>query len=138
MIVELIKFPRSRSICEISPKTKPNSTRFKCTAINSAIACINKVDIKLTGLTTAKFKKGLSKVKMNKKASKEILKYLNKSIERKVRPIINKKYPGARAHRNIEVILFYEDLRNLYDPPDEYTIEEGMKEMEDHLDSLLN
>ena len=55
MIIELIKFPRSRSICKISPLTKPNSARFKHTAINSAIACLNKVDLALTGLTPAKF-----------------------------------------------------------------------------------
>ena len=58
MIVELIKFPRSRSICKISPKTKPNTTRFKQTAINSAIACLNKADLAFTRLTLAKFKKG--------------------------------------------------------------------------------
>ena len=34
MIIELIKFARSRSICKISPLTKPNSARFKHTAIN--------------------------------------------------------------------------------------------------------
>ena len=34
MIIELNKYPQSRSICIISPKTKPNSTRFKRTAIN--------------------------------------------------------------------------------------------------------
>ena len=34
------------------------------------------------------------KVKLNEKASDEILKDLHKSVETKVRPIINKKYPG--------------------------------------------
>ena len=29
MIIELVKFPRSRSICKISPKTKQNSARFE-------------------------------------------------------------------------------------------------------------
>ena len=29
MIIDLVKFPRSRSICKISPKTKPNTARFK-------------------------------------------------------------------------------------------------------------
>ena len=57
MIIELIKFPRSRSTCKIGPKTKPNSARFKRTAINSAIACLNKADIALTGLAPAKLKK---------------------------------------------------------------------------------
>ena len=55
MIIELIKLPQSRSICKISPKTKPNSRRFKRTAINSAIACLNKVDNALTGFAPAKF-----------------------------------------------------------------------------------
>ena len=58
-------------------------------------------------------------MKINEKASEEILKDLNKSIKRKVRPIINKKYPGAKINSTNEVIQFYEDLRNLYDPPDE-------------------
>ena len=69
MIIELIKFPWSRAICKISPKTKPNSARFKRTAINSAIACLNKADLALTGFNPAKFKKGLTKVKLHEKAS---------------------------------------------------------------------
>ena len=60
MIVELIKFQKSISICKISRLTKPNSARFKFTAINSAIACLNKVDLAFTGLAPAKFKKGFS------------------------------------------------------------------------------
>ena len=74
MIIELVKFPRSMSICKISPLTKLNPARFKCTAINSAIACLNKVDLALTGLAPAKFKKGLTKVKIGEKASDKILK----------------------------------------------------------------
>ena len=50
MITDLVKFPRSRSICKISQKIKPNSARFKRTAINSAIACFNKVDDSISGL----------------------------------------------------------------------------------------
>ena len=61
MIIELVKFFRSRSICKISPKTKPNSAKFKRTSINSAIACLNKADLTLTGLSPAKYKKGLKK-----------------------------------------------------------------------------
>ena len=93
MIIKLIKFPRSRSIFKISPLTKPNSARFKHTAINSAIACLNKVDLALTA--PAKFKKGSTKVKISEKATDEILKDSNKSIEKKVKPYISKKYPGA-------------------------------------------
>ena len=63
MITELVRFPRSRNICKISPITKPSSTRFKRTAINSAIAFLNKADLALTGLTPAKFKKGFKKSK---------------------------------------------------------------------------
>ena len=59
MMTELIKFPRSRSICKISPLTKPNSTRFKRTAVNSVISCFNKVDNSLTSLAPGKFKKGI-------------------------------------------------------------------------------
>ena len=61
MISELIEFPRSRSICKISPITKPNSARFKRTAINSAIACFNKVDNSLSVLLPEKFKKSIKK-----------------------------------------------------------------------------
>ena len=61
MIIVLDKFPRSRSICKISPKIKPNSARFKRTAINLATSYLNKADLRLTGLPTDKFKKGLKK-----------------------------------------------------------------------------
>ena len=138
MIIELIKFPRSRSICRISPKTMPNSARLKCTAINSAIACLNKADIALTGLAPVKFNKGLSKVTLKEKASEEILKDLNKSIEKKTRPIINKKYPGFKPKSNDDGLSSYKDLVNLFDPPEEYTLEERISEMEEHLNSILN
>ena len=64
MIIDLVKFPRSRSICKISPKIKPNTARFKRTAINSAISYLNKADYRLTGLPPDKFKKGLKKSKI--------------------------------------------------------------------------
>ena len=44
---------------------------FKRTAINSAIACLNKADLALTRLAPAKLKKGLTKVKLNEKARKK-------------------------------------------------------------------
>ena len=74
MNIDLVKFPRSRSICKISPKTKPNSARTKRTAINSVIACLNKADLASTGLPPAKLKKGLKKSKLNERATDEILK----------------------------------------------------------------
>ena len=83
MIIKLIKLPRSRSICKISPLTKPNSARFKRTAINSAIACLNKVDLTFTGLAPAKFKKGLTKIKPGEKALDKILKVLINLSRRK-------------------------------------------------------
>ena len=137
MIIELVKFPRSRSICKISPQTKPNTARFKQTSINSAIACLNKADLALTGLIPAKFKKGLKKVKLNEKASGEILKDLRKFTERKVRPIINKKYPAANFKSSHDDGLNkYEDIVNLFDPPIEFTLEERIPEMEEHLNSI--
>ena len=66
------------------------------------------------------------------------MKDLNKSVGKKIKPIINKKYPDAKVQRNNDGLFYYEDLRNLYDPPDEYTIEERIKEMEEHLVSLVN
>ena len=140
MIIELVKFPRSRSICKISPNTKPNTARFKRTALNSAIACLNKADLALTGLIPAKFKKGFKKVKLNEKASDKILKDLHKSTERKMRPIINKKYPGAnfKPSYDDDGINKYEDLVNLFDPPENVTLEQRISEMEEHLNSILD
>ena len=66
------------------------------------------------------------------------MKDLNKSIEKKPRPIINKKYPGAKNKQMNDGLSFYEDMVNLYDPPNEYTLEERINEMEDHLKSLLD
>ena len=116
MIIDLVKFPRSRSICKISPKIKPNSARFKRTAINSAIACLNKADLKLTGLPPEKFKKGLKKVKLSENVPDDIWKDLTKITEKKIRPIINKKYPGADF---IKKNKFHDgfNLAELYDPP---------------------
>ena len=91
----------------------------------------------MTGLAQAKFQIGLKKVNIGEKASEEMLKDLNKSVKKKMRPVINKKYPGAtfsprENHRN-----YYQDMSNLYDPPNEYTIEERIIEMEDYLYSKL-
>ena len=106
MIVELIKFPISRSICKKN-LTKPNLPRFKHTAINSAIAYLNKVDLASTRPTPAKFKKGLSKVEIGEKASEEILKDLNKSVEKKVKQIISKQdqRPIAGLKHKLNYIL---------------------------------
>ena len=55
----------------------------------------------------------------------EILKDLHKSVERKVRPIINKKYPGANFKSNgDDSFNKYEDIVNPFDPPEDYTLEE--------------
>ena len=66
------------------------------------------------------------------------MKDLNKSVERKMRPFIKKKYPGAKVQRNNDSSSYYEDMRNLYDPPFDYTIEERIMEMEEHLNSLVD
>ena len=135
MITELVKFPRSRKICKISPKVKPNSARFKRTAINSAIYCLNKADLKLTGLPPKKFKKGLKKVKLSDPLPDEILKDLTKITEKKLRPIINKKYPGADFKRKNQFDDGF-NLAELYDPP-EMSIEERISDMEEHLATLI-
>ena len=70
--------------------------------------------------------------------SEEILKDLNKSGKKKMKLIINKKYPGAKVKRNNDGLSYYEDMINLYDPPNDYTIEERIMEMEEHLNSLLD
>ena len=66
------------------------------------------------------------------------MKDLNKSVEKKLRPIINKKYPGAEVKHHNDGLSYYEDMRNLYDPPDEHTIEERISEMEEHHNSILD
>ena len=53
-----------------------------------------------------------------------------------MKPIINKKYPGASPKNNNQNINFYQDMRNLFDPTDEYTIEERIIEMEEYLYSI--
>ena len=53
------------------------------------------------------------------------MKDLDKSVKRKVRPIINKKYPGAKFKSDDDDGLNkYKDIVNLFDPPEEYTLEE--------------
>ena len=136
MIIDLVKFPRSRSICKISPKTKPNSARFKRTAINSAISCLNKADLKLTGLPPEKFKKGLKKVKLSENVPDDIWKDLTKITEKKIRPIINKKYPGADFIKKNNIHDGF-NLAELYDPPECMSIEDRITEMEEHLNTLL-
>ena len=67
------------------------------------------------------------------------MKELNKSTGRKLRPVINKKYPGADFKPNYEDdgINKYENLVNLFDPPICISIEDRISEMEDHLNLLL-
>ena len=137
MITELVKFPRRCSICKISPKTKPNSARFKRTAINSAISCLNKADLKLTGLPPDKFKKGLKKVKLRDPVPDDILKDLTKVTERKMRPIINKKYPGADFKRKNQFDDDGFNLAELYGPPDNLSLDDRIAEMEEHLAILI-
>ena len=57
---------------------------------------------------------------------------------KKVRPITNKKYPGASFRPDEPKINFYQDLINLHDPPNEYTLKERIIEMEDFLYSILD
>ena len=76
---------------------------------------------------------------MNEKALDEILKDLHKSVERKVRPIINKKYPGANFKcKNDDCLNKYEDIVNLFDPHEDYTLEGRISEIEEHLNSVLD
>ena len=98
----------------------------------------NKVDLSLTGLAPDKFKNGLTKVPIGEKVSEEILKNLNKSVTKKERAIINNIYPGASFSPNEPKRNFYEDLRNLYDPPDNYTIEERIMAIEDFFYSIID
>ena len=68
-------------------------------------------------------------MKIGDKVSEEILKDLNKSIEKKVRTVIKKKYPGSTFNWSVNNQNFYQDIINLYEPPDEYTTEERIMEM---------
>ena len=65
---------------------------------------------------------------------------LKKIKEKKIRPIIKKKYPGADFKPNYhddDGYNKYEDLVNLFDPPKCISIEERINEMEEHLNLLL-
>ena len=64
----------------------------------------------------------------------------NQIYQKKIRPIINKKYPGADFRPNYhddDGYNKYEDLVNLFDPPECICIEERINEMEEHLNLLL-
>ena len=65
------------------------------------------------------------------------MKDLNKITEKKIRPIINKKYPGADFSKKTQYHNDYK-LAELYDPPDCMSIEDRITEMEENLNSLLN
>ena len=57
-----------------------------------------------------------------------------------MRPIINKKYPSAnfKPSYNDDGINKSEDLVNLFDQPENVTLEERISEMEEHLNSILD
>ena len=55
-----------------------------------------------------------------------------------MRPIINQKYPGVERDLMQNKITHYQDLRNLFEPPDDYTLEERIQEMEDYLYSMID
>ena len=66
----------------------------------------------------------------------EILKKITKITEKKVRPIIKKKYPGADFSRKNQFDDGY-NLAELYDPPDYMSLEDRIAEMEEHLSILI-
>ena len=67
------------------------------------------------------------------------MKDLHKSVERKVRPIINKKYPRANFKSNDDDgFNKYEDIVNLFNPTEDYTLEERISEREEHLNSVID
>ena len=66
----------------------------------------------------------------------DILKGLTKVTERKVRPIINKKYPGADFSSKTQFDDGY-NFNNLFDPPEDISIEDRIAEMEEHLRILI-
>ena len=66
-------------------------------------------------------------------------KRLKQIYQEKIGPIINKKYPGAdfKPTYDDDGINKYEDLVNLFDPPECLSIEDRISEMEEHLNLLL-
>ena len=74
----------------------------------------------------------MKKVKLSDKVPDEILKGLTKITEKKVRPIINKKYPGADFSRKNQFDDGF-NLAELYDPPEYMSLEDRIAEMEEHL-----
>ena len=57
-----------------------------------------------------------------------------------MRPIIHKKYQGANFRQSYDDdgINKYEHLVNLFDPPENVTLEERISEMKEHLNSILD
>ena len=66
-----------------------------------------------------------------------ILKDLTKVTEKKIRPIINKKYPGADFQKKNQFHDGY-NLAELYDPPEYMSLDDRIKEMEEHLNMLID
>ena len=80
----------------------------------------------------------MKKAPLGEKPSVEILQDLNKSIDKKQIPILKKKYPGAPVENKDLNRYYYQHVRNIFEPPEEYTLEERIQEMEAFLNSILD
>ena len=75
---------------------------------------MNKVDNSIVGLVPDKFKKGMKKVPSGEKPTTQILEYSNKSLVKKIRLMINKKYPRVERDLMKNERTHYQDVSNLF------------------------
>ena len=55
-----------------------------------------------------------------------------------MRPIMNKEYPWVERDFLQNEGTHYKDVRNLFEPQDEYSLEERIQELEDYLYSMID
>ena len=75
-----------------------------------------------------KFKKWYEKPTFGGKPTSQILEDLDKSVTQKIIPIIKKKYPRIERDFMQNDLSYYQDMKNLFEQPDEYTLEERIQE----------
>ena len=62
IVLDYVRYPRSRAACKVAPVLKPNTTRFKRTAIASGIANYNKLSNTTASLEPKKAKVVIQKL----------------------------------------------------------------------------
>ena len=82
----------------------------------------------------------MKKLPLGNKPSAKMLEDLHKSTnnERVPKPIIQKHYPGVKKKKYTPASYHYEHIKTLFEPPDEISIEDRIRDMEEYLWSLMD